>query len=149
MLINLVKIILSAVSGLLISFLNQYQTLTILVLLAAFIDIVTGFMQAKINKNIESKKMSNGLWKKCSIFVCLFFGYFLDLVVGYLAENKLPFSLDVSLPLGSIIGGYIIINECISICENLYKCGVPIPKFIIQSFNVSKEKMDESEEDTK
>jgi len=148
MFITVIKVVFSSISGILFSFQSRYQTLTILVILAAFIDIVTGFIQAKINKNIESKRMAYGLWKKCSILVCLFFGYFLDSILMYLSQNDIPFSLEINLPLGNIIGTYIIINECISICENLYKCGAPIPKFIIQSFKVSKEKIDKAEHDT-
>ena len=47
-------------------------------------------------------------------------------------------------PFGLIIGSYIVLNECISICENLYECNPDIiPKWIANLLKNAKGKINE------
>lgn len=76
-------------------------------------DIITGYIQALINKNVESSKMRTGLLHKVLIILVLL----LSLVVGYAFNVKYVVS-GISI--------YIIIMEATSILENLNKSGIDI-----------------------
>ena len=53
---------------------------------------------------------------------------------------KLPFET----PFGLIICFYIVLNESISICENLYACNTGImPKWIVKMLKSAKSQIDE------
>jgi phage-related holin len=71
-----------------------------------------------------------GFWRKVALFFALAFGIFLDafipLMFGVVAVD-LPFKM----PVGMIIGCYIVINESISIFENLDDAApTALPKWI-------------------
>lgn len=81
----------------------------------SFCDIITGFIQAIINKDLDSTKMRNGLLHKILILVILILSFVLDTA----------FSLSICSKFVSI---YIIIMELISIIENITKAGINMGK---------------------
>lgn len=82
------------------------------------LDILTGYIQAVINKNVDSKVMREGLLHKCLLIVAILIGY----VVEY------AFNLST---VSSVITIYICLMELMSIAENLKKAGVELKIFEI------------------
>lgn len=115
------KWIISAISGALAAFFGQYGLFFVIVAVAVVLDVITGLTKALFTREgLDSTKARHGFWKKISLFFALFFGIFLDfslknviILIGVPFTHSLPFAL--------IICAYIIINESISICENLYQ----------------------------
>lgn len=93
------------------------------------IDIATGFVNAWAKHNIKSAIMRQGLARK--------FG---ELVIIGIAQLFF-YSLGLSKVIVSGVSFYIGIMELISICENLDKLGVPIPRFIKRALHDAQEKM--------
>ncbi len=91
------------------------------------IDYATGILNAWIKGEIKSKKMREGLAKK--------FGELCVLVIGAIFS----FGLAVPVIVVNFVSVYIMIMELISICENLNKLGVPIPKFIKKALSEANE----------
>lgn len=96
---------------------NSYRVL-ILPFSLMVIDFLTGVFNAWATGHLKSYRMREGLNKKFAeisiILVSLIFTWVL-MIPKYIMYG---FAL------------YVIIMELISICENLDKMGVPIPKFI-------------------
>lgn len=82
------------------------------------LDIITGYIQAVINKNVDSKVMREGLLHKCLLIVAI--------VIGYVVEYA--FNLKA---VASIITIYICVMEIMSIAENLKKAGIELKIFDI------------------
>jgi toxin secretion/phage lysis holin len=97
------------------------------------VDILTGSLNAWAKANFKSFKMREGLVKKC--------GEITILAIGQL------FTVGLVLPtyIMSGISFYIIFMELISICENLQKMGVPIPKFIKKALDDTEKALEEKE----
>lgn len=136
------KWLLSTILGLILSFTNKYGILIIFVAIAIAFDFVTGLIKANINGTVSSDIGRKGFFKKMALLVCLFFGFFLDFVIPYMCGSigvKIPFET----PFGLIICFYIVLNECISICENLYACNPGImPKWIVKILQSAKDQID-------
>lgn len=79
------------------------------------VDILTGYIQAVINKNVDSKIMREGLLHKFLLIVAILLGYVI----------KYAFNLNFVAPAITI---YICIMEIMSILENLKKAGVDLGK---------------------
>lgn len=96
---------------------NDYK-LVLIPFALMVIDFCTGIFHAWATGHLKSYKMREGLNKKV--------GEIAILLIGYL------FTWFLSLPhyILAFITFYIVIMELVSICENLDKMGVPIPKFI-------------------
>lgn len=82
------------------------------------IDILTGVTHAWITGHLKSYRMREGLGKKV--------GEVMILLIGQI------FTIGLSAPTYFVSGAsvYIIFMEMVSICENLKKLGVPIPRFV-------------------
>lgn len=137
-----VKWLLSILFGLILSFTQKYGIMIIFVAVAIVFDFVTGLINANIKGEVSSEIGRRGFFKKIALLVCLFFGFFLDFVIPYMCSQisvKIPFET----PFGLIICFYIVLNECISICENLYACNPGImPKWIVRILQSAKEQID-------
>lgn len=117
---NWFKWLLSVLVGGLATFFGQYGLFIALVAVAVVLDVITGLVKVKATgEGLSSEKATKGSWKKISLFVGLSFGIFLDYAVAtVLAE--VSGGVVPELPFALIICAYIIINEAISISENLY-----------------------------
>lgn len=96
-------------------------------LLFSLFDVITGYIQAIINNNVDSQKMREGLWHKVLIIIILLMSYIIDFT----------FSLKF---VGSTVSIYIILMELVSILENVKKAGIDIGKI----GNILKDKSDKT-----
>lgn len=88
----------------------------IIILILMAVDIVTGFWQALINKNVASHAISNGFIKKTTILLIL------------LAIVPFKFVLPDTVTTAVVFGVYLIesINELTSILENAKRMGLNV-----------------------
>lgn len=141
------KWLLSIICGLLSAFTKQYGMIIAFVSCAVIFDWITGIIGEKaLGHAITSKKGTIGFWKKMALFAGLFFGFFLDYFIPY-ALAKISIEIPIKEAVfGMIIGCYIVINECISICENIYKANPAIlPKWIVKMLTLAKTQIDKEE----
>lgn len=117
---NTLKWLISIISGGIAAFCGQYGLFIVLVAAAVVLDVVTGLVKAKATgEGLSSKKANRGFWRKMALFVALAFGIFLDYAAAAVLVH-VGVNLGGELPFALIISAYIIINEAISISENLY-----------------------------
>lgn len=136
----------SAILGTIATLAEQYVILIILVAAAIVLDVITGLVKCfAIGEKLSSDKGTRGFWKKIMLLVSLLFAFFLDVSIPTILEVvsiKLPF--EKSLLFGSIVGVYIILNESISICENILKANkMALPKWLKKLFQDAKKEVDE------
>ncbi len=123
----------SIITGALAAFSGQYGLFIVLVAAAVVLDVITGLVKAKATgEGLSSKRAARGFWKKVSLFVGLFFGIFLDYVM-LTALVQAGITINVNLPFALIFACYIILNESISVAENLVQINPDImPKKIAE-----------------
>ena len=139
----------SVIGGAVAAFFGQYVLFIALVALAVVLDVITGLVKAKATgEGLSSKKANRGFWRKMALFVALAFGIFLDYAAAAVLVH-VGVNLGGELPFALIISAYIIINEAISISENLYLTNPDsFPKWIAKRLKVAKEQMDKDEAET-
>lgn len=144
---NSSKWLISIICGTVATFFQQYGLFIVFVSFAIVFDCITGLIKAKtIGEGLTSQKGWKGFWKKISLLVGLFFGIFLDYAVPLLFARA-GLTLGVDLPFALIICAYIVLNESISVCENLYLINPNImPKWIIKLLKGSKSRLEEEKD---
>lgn len=139
---NIIQATVSVAIGALISYFN-ILLIPILVLIAVMlIDYITGLTSAHRNGELKSKTGLIGILKKVSYLVLVAVGG----VVDYLICSGLAtagFDFDVTYCCGLIVCVWLIINELISILENLSELGTPIPKFLVNIVHRLKDSVDD------
>lgn len=101
------------------------------------IDVLTGIIHAWATGHLKSYKMREGLGRKFGEIMILFIGQL------FTAGMNFPFYLLSAFSL------YIILMETVSICENLKKLGVPIPKFVDKALTSMNEEIQNGSTDAK
>ena len=121
----------SLISGLAASFWGIYGPVIICVIVAICMDVVSGLVAAMASgEKISSKVGFTGFWKKMALLLALSFGIFMDTFVPILL-GTISLELPFTMPIGTIVGCYIVINEAISIIENINKAApTALPKWI-------------------
>ena len=151
---NWFKWLLSILVGGLATFFGQYGLFIVLVAVAVVLDVITGLVKAKtglvkakaIGEGLSSDKATKGFWKKISLFVGLAFGIFLDYAVATVLM-QVGVNIGLEMPFALIICAYIIINEAISISENLYLTNPDsFPRWIAKMLKVAKDKIEEKKD---
>lgn len=84
-------------------------------LIFSLADILTGYIQAVINNNVDSQKMRIGLLHKALILLVIILSYII----------QFAFNLNF---IAGFVCVYVVLMELISIGENLQKAGVDIGK---------------------
>ena len=76
-------------------------------------DVITGFISAIIQKNVDSQKMREGLLRKILLIIIILLSFIVQYGFGIAAISK-------------IVCIYIISMEVVSILENLQKAGIDL-----------------------
>lgn len=136
----------SAILGTVATLLESYVVLVILVACAIVLDVITGLVKCfATGEKLSSEKGQKGFWKKIMLLMALLFAFFLDVSIPAVMEVvKIQMPFEKSLLFGSIVGVYIILNESISICENIIKANrMALPKWLKKLFQDAKKEIDE------
>lgn len=141
------KISCSVILGFLANLYDKYSVMLVFMSLAIIFDVITGLMKCKCNsEKISSKKGTKGFFKKLVFIIAYAFGVFLDFFVPY-AISVTGSDIETECYFGLIIGAYITLNECISICENFYEINDDIfPKWIANLIKNMRDKIDKKGE---
>lgn len=97
------------------------------------IDYISGIIAAIIEKKLSSRKGLTGILKKCMFLLVVAVGHIVDHAVG--GDGALR----------SLVIGFLIANEGLSILENCGRCGLPIPKKLMDILEQLKSDDDKSE----
>nr|DAO54789.1 MAG TPA: holin [Caudoviricetes sp.] len=96
------------------------------------IDYITGLMAAKFRQDgkISSYKSVRGITKKVCMWMLVIVGSFMDILIQYAVEVA---GLGITIPfvVATIVAVWLVVNEIISILENLVDIGVDLPPFLM------------------
>lgn len=93
------------------------------------IDYITGMSAAFIKAELSSRRGVKGIIKKLGYLALVCVGIGVDFVIKYCLE-QLGASFEVKMLFGLVVTVWLIINELLSILENLSRMGVPVPKML-------------------
>lgn len=100
------------------------------------LDIVTGFVQAIVNKEVDSTVMKKGLMHKCGFILAICLGCLCDYSMAYI-------DLGFNIPIQEAVCVYIILTELMSNLENLAKISPELASSSFMSIFDTKKKGDE------
>lgn len=87
------------------------------------IDVFTGVLKAVKNKELNSTKAREGIYKKASFILFIAFGYLADYAMNYV-------NMGLTLPAAATICALIIVTEAISVLENLGQINPDLVKLV-------------------
>lgn len=87
------------------------------------VDVLTGVLKAVKNKELNSTKAREGIYKKASFILFIAFGYLADYAMDYV-------NMGFSLPAAATICTLIIVTEAISVLENLGQINPDLVKLV-------------------
>lgn len=95
------------------------------------IDYGTGLAAAKYrNDGISSYKSIRGITKKVCQWLLIVVGAWVDILINYAVECA---GIEITLPfiVGTVVAVWLVVNEIISILENMIDIGVEMPPFLL------------------
>lgn len=87
------------------------------------IDVFTGVLKAVKNKELNSTKAREGIYKKASFILFIAFGYLADYAMDYV-------NIGFNLPAAATICALVIVTEAISVLENLGQINPDMVKLV-------------------
>lgn len=109
---------------------EQFYPIIIALVLNA-LDLITGIITAVKNKDIQSSKLRDGLFKKIGFILCYFVAWLIDT-----EGSMIGFSLRT--PILPIIILYACTTELVSILENICKINPDIiPEKLMELFHIN------------
>lgn len=126
------KIGLTALLSALFSWLGLVAVPFLLMVVLQIIDYATGLCAAKYrSEKISSYKSFRGIVKKVCMWLLVVVGGVLDWIITYAAENA-GINLGVSFVVACVVCVWLMVNEIISILENMTDIGVQFPPFLMK-----------------
>lgn len=110
----------------------QIIAIPLIVLTAVMlVDYITGMVAAYTKAELSSSKGLRGIFKKIGYFCLVAVGITTDYIICS-ALSSIGITGEATMVFGLIVTIWLIINELISILENLTKLEVPIPDFLVK-----------------
>ena len=137
---NIIQATVSVALGALAAYFNVLLVPLTILIVVMIIDYATGMTSAWKSGELESKTGLIGILKKVSYLVLVCVGGVVDyLICAGLASVGIDYS---SYCFGLIVAVWLIINDLISILENLSELGTPIPPFLVKIVHRLKDSVD-------
>ena len=95
------------------------------------IDYFTGLCAAKYRtENISSYKGIRGIIKKVCMWLLVLIGAWIDILINYAVECA-GVSFTIPFIVATVVAVWLVVNEIISILENMIDIGVAMPPFLL------------------
>ena len=147
---NTFKALFAVAVGGLTAYFREVAIPLIILIVVMIIDYISGMAKAWINAELSSKVGLKGIIKK----ICYLLVVCVAAVVDWLIASglqKVGINITVNYLIGVIVTIWLIINELISILENLSVVGVPLPPFlsaVVHKLKISVENSTEPEKES-
>lgn len=126
-----IKVIVTAIVSALMSWLGILAIPVLLLVGCNVIDYGTGLCAAKYREErIDSYKGLKGIVKKVCMWLLIVVGAFVDILINYAVEY-MGFAISLPFIVATIVAVWLIVNEIISILENMTDIGVDMPPFLL------------------
>ena len=115
------------------------------------VDYTTGIIAAKYREEpINSYKGIKGIIKKVCMWLLVLIGAWIDILINFAIETA-GIGFTIPFVVATIVAVWLVVNEIISILENMIDIGVDMPPFLLPVVKYIKKKTEEaaqiSEED--
>lgn len=141
-----IKVIVTAIVSALMSWLGILAIPVLLLVGCNVIDYGTGLCAAKYREErIDSYKGLKGIVKKVCMWLLIVVGAFIDILINYAVEY-MGFAISLPFIVATIVAVWLIVNEIISILENMTDIGVDMPPFLLPLVKNIKHQVEEKAE---
>lgn len=138
-----IKAVVIAVISSLMSWLGILAVPVFLLVGCNIIDYITGLLASAYNgKDITSYKSIRGIVKKICMWLLVVVGAWLDVLINYTIHTV---GADITIPfvVATVVAVWLVVNEIISILENIMAIGVDMPPFLMPIVKYIKRKTEE------
>lgn len=139
------KLLLSATGAAIVSYLHMMSAPIAILLVVMLLDYASGMAKAWLNAELSSKTGRRGIIKKLSYMMIVIAAACVDWLI---ASGLVSVGINVqrSYYFGVMVAIWLIVNELISVLENLSEIGVPLPGFLTKIVKRLKNSIDDKEE---
>lgn len=127
---NFLQILFATVAGAIVAYLNVLLVPFLVLIIVMIIDYVTGMAQAYVSHTLNSRIGVVGIIKKISYITAVTVGIVADYLISS-ALTQVGIDIKINYCIGMIVTIWFIINELISVLENLAEIGIPLPNFLV------------------
>ena len=126
-----IQVIISAALATLASYLGALAVPIIVLMVMMLIDYLTGMSAAWINNELSSKVGAKGILKKIGYMALIVVAAGVDYLI-WSGVAAVQVNVGYQMWFGLLVAVWLIINEMISILENLRRMDVPLPNFLVR-----------------
>lgn len=141
-----IQVIISAALATLASYLGALAVPIIVLMVMMIIDYLTGMSAAWINNELSSKVGAKGILKKIGYMALIVVAAGVDYLI-WSGVAAVQVNVGYQMWFGLLVAVWLIINEMISILENLRRMDVPLPNFLVRVLSRIKHTVDTSEKE--
>lgn len=139
-----VKVTVIAVVSALMSWLGILAVPVFLLVGCNIIDYLTGIFASKYrDEPISSYKGIRGIIKKVCMWLLVIIGAWIDILINY-AIHTAGIALSIPFVVATVVAVWLVVNEIISILENMIDIGVDMPPFLMPIVKYIKRKTEET-----
>lgn len=110
------------------------------------IDYITGLIASKYrDEQVSSYKGIRGIVKKVCMWLLVVVGAMVDVLIKYTTQT-MGFSIQIPFIIATLVAVWIVVNEIISILENLVDIGIDLPPFLMPIVKRIKKEVEEVRE---
>lgn len=124
-----IKIFLAAFGAALWSYFRNIFAPLVILIVVMVVDYISGVAAAWVRHELSSKTGLIGIVKKLSYLALVVAGCSIDYLVSILGEQLTGAEISIKA-IGLVVVCWLIINELISILENVARQGGPVPPFL-------------------
>lgn len=125
-----IKIVITACMAAVSSFLGVLYVPVCLLVLFNVIDYITGLMAAKNRgQKISSYQGIHGIAKKVAMYLLIMVAWGIDMLLIQTAD-MLNITNPFKFAIACVVAVWLVLNEALSILENMVDTGVPMPPFL-------------------
>lgn len=139
-----VKAIVITVTSALMSWLGILAIPVFLLVGCNVIDYLTGIFASKYrDEPISSYKGIRGIVKKVCMWLLVLIGAWIDILINY-AIHTAGIAITIPFVVATVVAVWLVVNEIISILENMIDIGVDMPPFLMPIVKYIKRKTEET-----
>lgn len=144
---NPISAVVAAALGVLSAYMVQLFIPLIVLVIAMVVDYGTGMAKAWSAGELCSRTGIKGIIKKVGYLVIVLVAMGADYLLRYGME-QVGIHINVDFLIAAIVIAWLIINELISILENVAAIGAPVPKFLVTLIKKKLKNVTESHAET-